>query len=133
MSLVIHPGGTKTWQYRYRIGERGAKQEKVTLGNYPDFPLADARAWRDDCRGLVQRGLSPMALRRGDITPPDITPAVLEMARAFRAAWCGDVMARERAEEAKTRAASTVGHLLRSGIWRWWSRRTATRAAFAGC
>lgn len=80
----------------------------MTLGNYPDFPLADARAWRDDCRGLVRRGLFPMALRCGDITPPDITPAVLEMAHAFRAAWCGDVMARERAEEAKAQAASTV-------------------------
>lgn len=108
LSLVIHPGGTKTWQYRYRIGGRGAKQEKVTLGNYPDFPLADARAWRDDCRGLVQRGVSPMALRRGDPTPATASPAVMEMAQAFRAAWCGDVMARERAEEAKAQAASTV-------------------------
>lgn len=108
LSLVVHPGGAKTWQYRYRIGGRGAKQEKVTLGGYPDFSLADARTWRDDCRGLVQRGLSPMALRRGDPTPPTASPAAMEMAHDFRAAWCGDVMARERVEAAQAQAASTV-------------------------
>jgi hypothetical protein len=57
---------TKTWRLRYRLA---GKQEKVTLGDCPAFPLAEARAWRDDCKALVARGLSPMALKRGDPIP----------------------------------------------------------------
>ncbi|MCK6388915.1 MAG: Arm DNA-binding domain-containing protein, partial [Zoogloea sp.] len=64
--VEVQPGGTKTFRLRYRIGGRGSKQEKVSLGEYPGFSLADARAWREDCKALVKRGLSPMALKRGD-------------------------------------------------------------------
>ena len=56
------PGGSKVWRLRYRLG---GKQEKVTLGSYPAFTLAEARAWREDCKALVARGSSPMALKQG--------------------------------------------------------------------
>ncbi|WP_223163452.1 Arm DNA-binding domain-containing protein [Methylococcus geothermalis] len=33
--VEVMPGGAKVWRFRYRLGGRGSKQEKVTLGNYP--------------------------------------------------------------------------------------------------
>ena len=39
------PGGAKVWRMRYRVGERGAKQEKITLGDYW-FVMLVLRGWR---------------------------------------------------------------------------------------
>lgn len=65
------PGGAKAWRLRYRLA---GKQEKVTPGDYPAYSLAEARTWRDDCKALAGRGLSPMALKRGDPVPGDAAP-----------------------------------------------------------
>ena len=35
----------------------------------PGLFLAEARTWRDDCKALAGRGLSPMVLKRGDPIP----------------------------------------------------------------
>ena len=55
--LEVMPGGAKTWRLRYRMGGRGSKQEKVTLGDYPGYSLGEARTWRDDCKALASRGI----------------------------------------------------------------------------
>lgn len=65
----------KVWRLRYRLGGRGAKQEKVTLGDYPAYSLAEARSWRDDCKRLIERGLSNDAWR-GDAIPEDVAHTV---------------------------------------------------------
>ncbi len=77
--LFIHalPGGSKVWRLRYRLG---GKQEKVTLGPYPAFSLAEARAWREEARALVARGISPMGMKAG-------TPPQNEAAKAFVLRW----------------------------------------------
>lgn len=31
----VHPTGQKVWRMPYRLGGRGAKKERVTLGEYP--------------------------------------------------------------------------------------------------
>ena len=86
--VEVQPGGTKTFRLRYRIGGRGAKQEKITLGDYPTFALAEARTWRDHCKVLAGRGFSPAALKRGDAIPQDAAPALKELAQAFIRDWC---------------------------------------------
>lgn len=106
--LEVMPGGTKVWRMRYRIGGRGAKQEKITLGEYPAYSLAEARTWRDDCKALAGRGLSPMALKRGDPIPGDAAPAVKELAQAFIRNWCMKAVERVKAKEAEAKAADTV-------------------------
>jgi len=55
--IEIMPGGKKTWRLRYRLN---GVQEKVTLGEYPAFTLLDARQWREECRGFIAKGISPM-------------------------------------------------------------------------
>jgi hypothetical protein len=104
----VQPGGTKTFRLRYRIGGRGAKQEKVTLGDYPSYSLAEARAWRDECKALTGRGLSPAALKRGDPIPADAMPAAKESAQAFIRNWCQKATERVKAKEAEAKASDTV-------------------------
>ncbi|GHT83340.1 phage integrase [Betaproteobacteria bacterium] len=103
--VEVMPGGTKVWRMRYR---RGGKQEKITLGHYPDYSSADARAWRNECKALVARGLSPMALKRGDPVPGDIAPALRDLAQTFMHGWCMNTIEKINAREAATRADNTV-------------------------
>ncbi len=106
--IEVMPGGAKVWRMRYRIGGRGAKQEKITLGDYPTYSLAEARTWRDDCKVLAGRGLSPMALKRGDPIPADAAPAAKELAQAFISNWCMKAVERMKAKEAEAKVADTV-------------------------
>ena len=103
--VEVMPGGAKVWRLRYRLA---GKQEKVTLGDYPTYSLGEARTWRDDCKALAGRGLSPMALKRGDPVPDDTAPAVKEMAHAFVRNWCMKAVERAKVKEAEAKAADTV-------------------------
>ncbi len=106
--VEVMPGGSKVWRMRYRIGGRGAKQEKITLGDYPTYSLAEARSWRDHCKILAGRGVSPMALRRGDAIPEDAAPAVKELAQAFIREWCLKTREKAKAKEEAAREEDTV-------------------------
>lgn len=106
--MEVMPGGAKVWRLRYRIGGRGSKQEKVSLGEYPTYSLAEARTWRDDCKVLVGRGLSPMALKRGDPIPEGAKPEVKEIAQAFLQNWCWRAVEKAKAKEAEALAGDTV-------------------------
>jgi integrase len=106
--VEVQPGGTKTFRLRYRIGGRGAKQEKITLGDYPTFALAEARTWRDHCKVLAGRGFSPAALKRGDALPQDAAPALKELAQAFIRDWCLKTRQKAKAKEEAAREADTV-------------------------
>lgn len=106
--VEVMPGGKKVWRMRYRIGGRGAKQEKVTLGDYPTYSLAEAHTWRDDCKILAGRGLSPMALRRGDAIPEDAALAVKELAQAFIRKWCLKTREKVSVREEAAKEADTV-------------------------
>jgi integrase len=86
--IEVRNTGTKSWRLRYRMGGRGSAQEKISLGDYPLYSLADARLWRDSCKGLVKRGLSPMALKRGDPIPDDAVPEVMQLGQTFIRDWC---------------------------------------------
>lgn len=108
LHLEVTPGGAKVWRLRYRVGGRGSKQEKVTLGDYPTYSLAEARTWRDDCKALAGRGLSPMALKRGDPIPDDATRAAKELAESFIRNWCMKAVAQAKAKEEAAKELDTV-------------------------
>lgn len=115
--IEVMPGGSKVWRLRYRVGGRGAKQEKVTLGDYPTYSLAEARTWREDCKVLAGRGLSPMALKRGDPIPDGAPPAIKEMARNFLRNWCLKAVNKAQVKEAKAQADNTI----EAFAWRWYA------------
>lgn len=117
LHIEVMPGGTKVWRLRYRVGGRSSKQEKISLGNYPAYLLADARSWRDDCKALAGRGLSPMALKRGDSIPDDAALTTKEMAQQFISKWCLKAIEKARVKEEATRASETV----EAFAWHWYA------------
>jgi integrase len=112
--VEVSPQGKKVWGLRYRLSD---KQEKVTLGTYPAFSLADARDWRDQAKVLVARGVSPMALKRGDKIPGDLPNDVRELALAFVRAWYPETARKVDAEERAANAANT----LEAFAWTWYA------------
>ncbi|MDT8277878.1 Arm DNA-binding domain-containing protein [Roseomonas mucosa] len=53
LSLRVLPGGSRLWQYRYRLEGR----EKIhSIGPYPEVSLAQARQEREAARELVRQG-----------------------------------------------------------------------------
>lgn len=104
--IEVMPTGKKRWGLKYRT--LAAKQETMRLGDYPAYSLAEARTWRDDCKALAGRGLSPMALKRGDPIPEDAAPAAKELAQFFIRNWCLKTVEKAKAKEAEAQAADTV-------------------------
>lgn len=104
--IEVMPTGKKRWGLKYRT--LTGKQETMRLGDYPAYSLAEARTWRDDCKALAGRGLSPMALKRGDPTPEDAAPAAKELAQFFTRNWCMKAVEKAKAKEEAQKASETV-------------------------
>lgn len=113
--IEVTPTRKKRWGLKYRTLQ--GKQETIRLGDYPTYSLAEARTWRDACKALAGRGLSPMALRRGDPIPGDAAPAVKELAQAFIREWCLQAREKARVKEAAAKEADTV----EAFAWRWYA------------
>lgn len=79
--LEVAPAGGKYWRFKYRIE---GKQKRLSMGVYPDVPLAKARERRDEARKLLAYGIDPSEHRKATKT-----------ARADRAANSFEVVARE--------------------------------------
>jgi integrase len=60
LCLRITPKGVRSWAYAYRDRTTG-KVAWLTLGRYPDVPLARAREIANDARKTVAAGGSPLA------------------------------------------------------------------------
>lgn len=58
--LAVQPNGSKLWRFRYR---HFARQKTLHIGPWPDVPLADARAQRDEARRQVAAGQDPAQLK----------------------------------------------------------------------
>ena len=55
LSLAVTAAGGRTWHFRYYwLG----KQQRMSLGNYPEVSLRDARSLRDEARALVAKDRS---------------------------------------------------------------------------
>ncbi|HSW08075.1 tyrosine-type recombinase/integrase [Aquabacterium sp.] len=63
LRLDVQPGGAGWWRLRYRFA---GKEQMLSLGVYPDVPLALARQRRDEARGLIAAGVDPSAARKAD-------------------------------------------------------------------
>ncbi len=91
--LEISPAGGKWWRFKYRFG---GKEKRISLGTYPEVPLAGrvdeqteqridgARDKRNHARALLAAGIDPGENRKA-----------MKAARADRAANSFEVVARE--------------------------------------
>ncbi len=61
LSLFVSAKGGKAWHFRYYwLG----KQLRISLGTYPEIGLRDARALREEARGLIAKGVNPKIHRK---------------------------------------------------------------------
>lgn len=56
LQLHVLPTGTKSWRLAYRWG---GKQKTLTIGNFPDVSLAEARAAREEAKAEMRAGREP--------------------------------------------------------------------------
>lgn len=77
--LLITPGGSRLWRFRYRFPRSGpGKREKVlALGAYPEVSLKEARGDRDEARRDLRHGIDPGVKRQAEAhSPRDTLKAV---------------------------------------------------------
>jgi len=61
LGLAVTPVGGKAWHFRYYwLG----KQKRISLGNYPQISLREARALRDEARALLAKDINPHSERK---------------------------------------------------------------------
>lgn len=61
--LEVSPNGSRRWFWKYLFQ---AKEKRLALGSYPEVPLREARAARDDARKQQRGGTDPVQARRLD-------------------------------------------------------------------
>ena len=61
--LEVAPTGGKWWRWKYRRPIT-RKENRLSLGTYPDTSLADARVQRDEARKLLAAGVDPGEQRK---------------------------------------------------------------------
>ncbi|MBK9351391.1 MAG: tyrosine-type recombinase/integrase [Sulfuritalea sp.] len=61
LTFTLSKGGTASWVLRYRFG---GKQREMTLGNYPDISLAEARKLAAEKRVAVDKGADVATAKR---------------------------------------------------------------------
>jgi integrase len=75
--LLVNPIGSKLWRMAYRFDGR---EKLLALGAYPEVPLKDARAKRDEARALLATGVDP-----GERKKSEKSLAILERENTFDA------------------------------------------------
>lgn len=92
--------GQLSWVYSYRLGGRGSRLERITLGRYPDMSLKMARDKREQCRQWLAGGLNPkteLELSMEETLKPVTVQDALEY-------WLVNYARRKRSDEELTRA-----------------------------
>lgn len=59
--IEIMPNGSRWWRFKYRFAN---KEKRLSLGVYPEIPIADARERLDKARRLLYEGIDPSAQRK---------------------------------------------------------------------
>ncbi len=80
LSLDVLPSGKMTWLFKYR---QNGKQEKVTLGRYPDLSLKAAREARAELATKVAKGKSPAKEKKLARAGLNLEPTVAEFAERY--------------------------------------------------
>ena len=113
LRLDCQPSGAGWWRLRYRFA---SKAGMLSLGTYPEVPLALARQRRDEARALVAAGTDPSAARKADKVAQAAEAAVIRNAeRGLPAAGTFEAVAREWLVTVHT-AKVSPGHAERTRI-----------------
>ncbi|PHM70749.1 site-specific integrase [Xenorhabdus sp. KJ12.1] len=66
LMIRVTKAGSISWIYKYRLGGRDTEAKLLTLGRYPDLPLAKAREMRTQCRAWLAGGKDPQRMIKLD-------------------------------------------------------------------
>ncbi|NCG50158.1 tyrosine-type recombinase/integrase [Serratia fonticola] len=92
--------GQVSWVFSYRLGGRGSRLERLTLGKYPDMSLKLAREKREHCRQWLAGGLDP----KNELvisTEATLKPVTVKDALEY---WLVSYARHKRSDEEMTRA-----------------------------
>lgn len=78
LCLRVAPGGTKTWSLVYTRPANN-KRARISLGRYPDVPLADAREAAKDARIKLAKGGDPGRENAAAMTVADLVESYLTL------------------------------------------------------
>ena len=109
--VLIMPSGARYWRMDYRFG---GKRRTLALGVYPEVPLAQARARREEARASLA----------GDADPSLVKKATKRVAR-LASVNTFEAIAREWLENRGTSSAPAIA----SGYRRGWRRISSRRLA----
>jgi len=79
LTLIARPDGGGWWRLRYWLESR---ENRLSLGTYPEVGLADARARRDATRKLIAAGTDPSAARKAEKQAKAARVEVIRLAEA---------------------------------------------------
>lgn len=65
LHLILSPSGAKLWRLKYRRPDR--RENRISLGAWPDVSLAEARVKREECRAMLRAGLDPAVERAAKV------------------------------------------------------------------
>lgn len=90
MFIQVTPQGGKRWRLKYRFG---GKEQLLSLGTYPEVPLARAREKRDEARRLLAEGVNPslhrqaQQSRRAEAAANSFEAVALEWIAKYSPTW----------------------------------------------
>jgi hypothetical protein len=99
--LLVNPIGSKLWRMAYRFDGR---EKLLALGAYPEVPLKDARAKRDEARALLATGVDP-----GERKKSEKSLAILERENTFDAITAKKSAARARPKRPSPKTSGRLG------------------------
>ncbi|HAU3239752.1 TPA: tyrosine-type recombinase/integrase [Salmonella enterica subsp. enterica] len=100
LSIKVSKQGNVSWVFAYRLGGRGSKLERMTLGRYPDLSLKAAREKREKCRRWLADGLDPKTELELS-TEETLKPVTVQDALEY---WLVNYARRKRSDEELVRA-----------------------------
>ena len=63
--IEVRPSGAKIWKYQRRLAGSG-ELVRLTLGRFPAYTVADARAWAVELNAQVELGTDPRQAKRAE-------------------------------------------------------------------
>ena len=78
--IEVFPTGGLIWRFRYRLN---GKQEKLTLGKYPDLSLKNARIKRDEAAQAAAMGSSPARQKQAAKQADEVAVTVAEFGERY--------------------------------------------------
>lgn len=100
LSVRASKQGQLSWVFSYRLGGRGSKLERLTLGRYPELSLKLARQKRELCRQWLAGGLDPK-FELVITAEATLKPVTVEGALEY---WLTNYARHKRSDEEMTRA-----------------------------